>query len=235
MSKKLIVNNTTFNYPAPGDDPGWGEDATGWAEEVTSVLDTLGASGPGGGSGLDITVAVIGNDISAPIDIVGVIYDKNTVLSATIKYTLTRKSDTFNGSISTYVGDGINSTIVSVAHGLNTDDVVTISGTSELELDGNDFFVSVIDPNTFLIGSTFNGSGSSGTFASDKDDSETGTLELIYNTLDDDWFISRSFSNDDAGVDFSVTTLGQVQYTSTKRFATGYAGEMKYTSETFPA
>ncbi len=43
MSKKLTVNGTVFEYPTTGS-YNWGEETTGWATEVTTVLNTL--SGP---------------------------------------------------------------------------------------------------------------------------------------------------------------------------------------------
>jgi len=43
MSKKLIVNGNVFDYPTAGT-YNWGEDPSAWAEEVTTVLNTL--SGP---------------------------------------------------------------------------------------------------------------------------------------------------------------------------------------------
>lgn len=41
MSITLIVNNTPFEYPEQGDQAPWGEAATGWASEVTTVLSTV--------------------------------------------------------------------------------------------------------------------------------------------------------------------------------------------------
>ena len=41
MSVTLIVNNIPFDYPEQGEQAPWGEAATGWAVEVTNVLDTV--------------------------------------------------------------------------------------------------------------------------------------------------------------------------------------------------
>jgi len=38
---ELKINNTTFHYPDPGNEPGWGADATDWASAVTDVLNSL--------------------------------------------------------------------------------------------------------------------------------------------------------------------------------------------------
>lgn len=37
----LKVNGITFNYPDPGSPPGWGGEATSWAEEITTVLNGI--------------------------------------------------------------------------------------------------------------------------------------------------------------------------------------------------
>jgi len=41
MAIQLTVNNQIFDYPENGEQPGWGEDATAWAEAVTDLLQTL--------------------------------------------------------------------------------------------------------------------------------------------------------------------------------------------------
>jgi hypothetical protein len=41
MAITLIVNNTPFDYPEQGEQQPWGEAASGWASEVTSVLNSL--------------------------------------------------------------------------------------------------------------------------------------------------------------------------------------------------
>ena len=41
MSRQLQIGNKVFNYPDTGDNPGWGEDATAWAQAVTTALETV--------------------------------------------------------------------------------------------------------------------------------------------------------------------------------------------------
>jgi len=88
MPKTLIVNNTPFNYPTSGDEPGWGGDATGWAEEVTKVLNNL--VGPD-----DIleTSFNIANNQSTVADITGLVFNAGSVRSAVITYAIYRLSD----------------------------------------------------------------------------------------------------------------------------------------------
>lgn len=85
----LTVNNTTFNYPDPGTDPGWGQDATDWAVAVTETLNTLV-------SPADIleTSFVINNNVSVNTDINRMFFDAGTVRAANITYSVYRTSDT---------------------------------------------------------------------------------------------------------------------------------------------
>jgi hypothetical protein len=88
MAKTLTVNNVPFEYPEAGDPPGWGEEATGWAEEVT---DTIGALvGPN-----DIleSSATILNNQSIPQDISGLVIDPAQVRRVEVKYSIYRVTD----------------------------------------------------------------------------------------------------------------------------------------------
>ena len=89
MPIPLIVNNTTFQYPADRDSPGWGEEATGWASEVTTVLNTLIGTG-------DIleTVANIANNQTISADVIGLSFDPTTVRGAIAQYSIYRVSST---------------------------------------------------------------------------------------------------------------------------------------------
>lgn len=96
-TKSLTVNNKVFNYPGPGEDPGWGEDATSWAEEVTTVLNSI----LGAGDILETTFN-IANNISSPTTVVGLTFDTGTVRSANITYSIYRVTDSSpSGNIET--------------------------------------------------------------------------------------------------------------------------------------
>jgi hypothetical protein len=63
--------------------------------------------------------------------------------------------------------------------------------------------------------------------------SETGTLLLHFDpTLG--WSLTRSFTGGDAGIDFSVSGSGQVQYTSSNLSGTSYEGLIKFNAKTLP-
>lgn len=57
--------------------------------------------------------------------------------------------------------------------------------------------------------------------------SQVGQLRLTYKTQNSSWSISDDFSGEDAGVDFSVTSSGQVQYVSSNFTGANYSGSFK--------
>lgn len=85
MSTNLTVNNNIFAYPDPGDEPGWGQAATGWASEVTTVLSSIQSAD-------DIleTSFSIANDTLSPLNIEGLFFNPVTVRGATIQYSFYR-------------------------------------------------------------------------------------------------------------------------------------------------
>lgn len=89
MSIPLIVNNSTFNYPEPGDPKGWGEDATGWATEVTLLLSDL--KGP---NDIIQTAFSINNNQAVASNIIGLAFDSATVRYAIVDYTIYRSTST---------------------------------------------------------------------------------------------------------------------------------------------
>ena len=61
MSKNLTVGSETFEYPEQGTNPGWGPDATDWAEAVTDQLTLV--SGPNDIP--DTTTTILNNQSTA--------------------------------------------------------------------------------------------------------------------------------------------------------------------------
>jgi len=55
---------------------------------------------------------------------------------------------------------------------------------------------------------------------------QVGVLSIIHDVTDDVWRIEDTSSFDDCGVVFSITSGGQVQYTSTNLAGASYGGEM---------
>lgn len=89
MPKTLIVNNTPYEYPTSGDEPGWGNDATGWAEGVTNVLSDL--LGP---NDLLETAFNIANNQVSVADVTGLILNAASVRAGEISYSIYRQTDT---------------------------------------------------------------------------------------------------------------------------------------------
>ena len=85
----LVVGNQSFNYPDPGTEAGWGEDATGWASAVTQALSALINTG-------DIlpTSFTIQNSVSSVQDVTGLFFSSGVVRSANINYAIYRTSNT---------------------------------------------------------------------------------------------------------------------------------------------
>jgi hypothetical protein len=88
MSKTLIVNNVPFEYPEQGEQSPWGEAATGWAEEVTNVLNSV--NGP---SDILETAGNIANNISTFTDIDSFFFDSNNVRSFSVRGNIARETD----------------------------------------------------------------------------------------------------------------------------------------------
>jgi hypothetical protein len=57
---------------------------------------------------------------------------------------------------------------------------------------------------------------------------QIGELKFVYNTATGDWYLSDTGAGQNAGVEFSITNAGQIQYTSTLYDGTGYVGVLKY-------
>jgi hypothetical protein len=83
----LTVNNNTYAYPDPGSEPGWGKEATGWAEDVTEVLDSVAGSGT-----INETQSTI-NNIATNEDVAGFVFNPALVEGAEVSYKIFRKTD----------------------------------------------------------------------------------------------------------------------------------------------
>jgi len=89
MSTPLSVGGTTYDYPENKESQGWGEEATAWATAVTDALS--GLSSP---VDIPLTSAIINNNQSSPINVVGLFFDPLVVRGAAIEYTIYRTSST---------------------------------------------------------------------------------------------------------------------------------------------
>jgi len=91
MGINLTVNNNTYDFPTQGSEPGWGGDNSGWAEAVTTVLDSLAGTGTINETQALIELAVGG------VEIPGLIFNNSIVESGQVIYRIFRS--TTGGSI----------------------------------------------------------------------------------------------------------------------------------------
>jgi hypothetical protein len=87
MPVTLIVNNIPFEYPVPGDSPGWGQGASDWAAEVTLALQELQ-----GLTDIPQKTFTIQNNVTVFADITGLTFNTGLVRSAVIDYSVYRTS-----------------------------------------------------------------------------------------------------------------------------------------------
>lgn len=139
MAKTLIVNNSPYSYPTAGDEPGWGGEATGWAEAVTNVLaDLLGPN--------DIleTAFNIANNQTTFADVTGLTFNAASVRAAEITYSIFRVSTTnLSGNTETgkiqliydnNIGWSINQGNILGSGGV----IFTVTGTGQLQYKSTD-------------------------------------------------------------------------------------------------
>lgn len=94
MSKNLTVGNETFKYPSQGENPGWGESASDWAEAVTDKLGTVSGT-------YDIaktTFTILDNQASA-VDITGFSFSSTVTRSFVADYIVYRATGFESGQI----------------------------------------------------------------------------------------------------------------------------------------
>lgn len=84
MSRQLTVGTQIFDYPEEGDQ-NWGEDATGWAEAITDIVNTLAGAGS-----ISETTADINDNVTTYADILGAIFDSTDVRSFQFIFAINR-------------------------------------------------------------------------------------------------------------------------------------------------
>ncbi len=89
MPINVTINNQTFQYPAPGDSPGWGAEASDTIVAIAEALAQL--LGP---NDIPQTTFSIQNNISSFTNIANLIFNTGQVRGATVQYTIYRTSDT---------------------------------------------------------------------------------------------------------------------------------------------
>lgn len=85
MAIQLIIDGQTYNYPANKDDPGWGEDATAWAQAATDALASILSPG-------DILLQSFNlvDGVAVPADMTNFFFDPLSVRTAIAEYSIYR-------------------------------------------------------------------------------------------------------------------------------------------------
>ena len=155
MSKQLQIGQDIFNYPEQGENPGWGEEATSWAEAVTNSLANVQ-----GENDILITSATLSNNQSTPANIPGLSFNAAAVQSVEIDYFIVR---TFDLGASTVVETG------------------KILGS----YDGSDFFISTEgDGGVTGVDITVTSAGQFQYTSSDLTDHQSSTIRFRARTID---------------------------------------------------
>lgn len=84
MSVELTLGGITFVYPSENQSPGWGEEATAWAEKMSELMNTLSPLGS-----IPLTSAtILGNQTEK--EILGFLFDSSLVSSFRAHYFVER-------------------------------------------------------------------------------------------------------------------------------------------------
>jgi hypothetical protein len=102
MARDLTVGTDTFRYPDAGENPGWGEDATEWAQAVTDELADL--KGP---NDISTTTFTVADNVTTFTDITGFAFDSATSRSFHAEYNVFRTDGSSNIAESGFIY-GIN-------------------------------------------------------------------------------------------------------------------------------
>ena len=84
MSVILTVNNKAFVYASPGDEAGWGEGNTDWAEEVTTVLSGISGTGDFTEKTFSITTTATNTELAT------IIFNPASVTGVSLSFQATR-------------------------------------------------------------------------------------------------------------------------------------------------
>ena len=126
MAIQLQIGNKTVSYPEPGDNPGWGEDGTKFAQLVADALTTV--QGP---NDITTTTTALSNDVSSDTAIAGLSFNLVEVRRATVEYVMVR---IFDSGASTIVESG---TITGDYDGTNFDISVEANDDSGITFNSN--------------------------------------------------------------------------------------------------
>lgn len=139
MSKTLQIGNSLFEYPENGEQAGWGEEASNWAEAVTDAISNI--QGP---NNISITTFSLTNNQSTAADIIGLNFNVSSggILSVNIEYMVERIYDSGSSTIAeagkiSGLWDGSNFSITREAVG-NADVEITVQNNGQFQYTTSD-------------------------------------------------------------------------------------------------
>jgi hypothetical protein len=123
---ELIVKGQSFNYPDPGREPGWGEDATEWAKAITEALSEVLSGG-------DIikAQATLNTDTTVPGSVNNLAFISTQTRQADVMYVIKRGSLQENGKM-TITFENSSWLITREFSGDDTGAVFTVSPTGQV-------------------------------------------------------------------------------------------------------
>lgn len=89
MPRVLTINGTPYNYPLAGENPGWGEDASAWAQAVTDIINTLSGS-----NDISTTTVNINDNVTVFTNINGAKFQTPGTKAFTLYYVVNRSNGT---------------------------------------------------------------------------------------------------------------------------------------------
>ena len=123
---ELIVKGQSFNYPDPGREPGWGEDATEWAKAITEALSEVLSGG-------DIikAQATLNTDTTVPDSVNNLAFVSTQTRQADVMYVIKRGSLQENGKM-TITFENSSWLVTREFSGDDTGAVFTVSPTGQV-------------------------------------------------------------------------------------------------------
>jgi hypothetical protein len=133
MPIPVTIQSQTYEYPSPGDQPGWGEDAT---DAFVALVTKVNGISPN----TDIVAgsASIANNQSSPVNVTTLIFDSGVVGAAIIEYHLTRTvtgaSISEQGTLSIDYSNGVWYIQRELSSGVDTGVVFSITNAGQIQM-----------------------------------------------------------------------------------------------------
>jgi hypothetical protein len=89
MSIPIIINGQIFNYPEPGDLPGWGSDASDAFVALAAYVNGLVPP-----TDIPLTTATLADNIAVPTTITNLVFNSSLIYGAIVEMTINRGAAT---------------------------------------------------------------------------------------------------------------------------------------------